>query len=116
MKKINLILLCFIIPFAANAAFTEPEMSQLNEINKSYIKKELDARKNLDMAIKESISNLPKEKESILKLNKLWADATKIKCRLMILESLNTDAEISSKYECFANEYKSEADFLNNIY
>ncbi|WP_241646369.1 hypothetical protein [Rosenbergiella metrosideri] len=105
MKKIKHFSLIFLFSFNVSAAFTEPEMSQLNEINERYIKKENDSRENLSVAIKESIANLPKEKSNILKLHELWSHATKIKCRLAILESLNTDAETASKYECLANEY-----------
>lgn len=116
MKKTNFIFLMIILSFNLSAAFTEPEMSQLSEINENYIKKENDAKIKLDSAIIEAISNLPKEKSNILKLHELWGEATKIKCRLAILESLNTDAEIANKYECLANEYLSEVGFLNNIY
>lgn len=116
MKKIKFASLIVIFSFNVNAALTEPEMSQLNEINEKYIKKEIESREKLNAAIKESIANLPKEKSNILKLHELWSQATKIKCRLAILESLNTDAETASKYECLANEYTSEADFFNSTY
>ena len=116
MKKIKLISFILILSFRVSAAFTEIEMNQLNEINSKYEKKEIDSKKHLNSVIKETIANLPKEKNNILKLHKLWEKTTKIKCRLAILESLNTDAEISSKYECLANEYTSEAKFLNSIY
>lgn len=116
MKKIKLSLLIMIFSFNVNAAFTEPEMSQLNEINKKYINKEIESKVILKSAIKESIANLPSEKTNILKLHELWSQATKIKCRLAILESLNTDAETASKYECLANEYIAEANFLKSTY
>jgi len=116
MRKIKYIPLILIFSANVGAAFTEPEMRQLHEINKTYLKKEVDSREKLNVAIKESIANLPKEKSNILKLHDLWSQATKIKCRLAILESLNTDAETASKYECLANEYTLEADFLNSTY
>ena len=116
MRKINYAPLILIFSANVGAAFTEPEMRQLHEINETYLKKEIDSREKLNVAIKESIANLPKEKSNILKLHDLWSQATKIKCRLAILESLNTDAETASKYECLANEYTLEADFLNSTY
>ncbi|WP_241609228.1 hypothetical protein [Rosenbergiella australiborealis] len=115
-EKIKLISCILILSFKVSAAFTETEINQLNEINSKYKKKEIDSKKHLDLVIKETIANLPKEKNNILKLHKLWEKTTKIKCRLAILESLNTDAEIASKHECLANEYTSEAKFLNSIY
>ncbi len=116
MKKIKLSFLILIYSFNVGAAFTEPEMSQLKEINENYMAKAIESRKNLNAAIKESIANLPNEKSNILKLHEIWNQATKIKCRLAILDSLNTDAEIASKYECLANEYTAEANFLNSTY
>lgn len=116
MKVSNFLILTMFFSFAINAAFTEPEMTQLNDINEKYIKDADIAKKKLNESIKESISNLPKEKSNILRLHKLIEETTKEKCRLMILESLNTDAEIASKYECLANEYNSEARFFRSIY
>ena len=116
MKKIKFSILIVMFPLSVGAAFTEPEMSQLNEINKKYIKKEIESRANLNTAIKEAIANLPTEKSNILKLHALWSQATKIKCRLATLESLNTDAETASKYDCLANEYTAEANFFNSTY
>ncbi len=39
MKKIKLILFILILSFRVNAAFTETEINQLNEINSKYEKK-----------------------------------------------------------------------------
>ncbi|AXF77795.1 hypothetical protein LU604_25270 [Erwinia tracheiphila] len=116
MKVSNFLIITIFFSFSINAAFTEPEMSQLNDINEKYIKEAEIAKKKLNASIKESISNLPKERSNILRLHKLLEEATKEKCRLMILESLNTDAEIASKYECLANEYNSESKFFRSIY
>lgn len=70
MKKIKLSLLIMIFSFNVNAAFTEPEMSQLNEINKKYINKEIESKVILKSAIKESIANLPSEKNKYSKITR----------------------------------------------
>lgn len=116
MRNREFIALTILFSFQISAAFTQPEMTQLREINEKYIKEEIDARKNLELALNEAIANLPKEKSNILKLHELWGKTTKIKCRLAILDSLNTDAETANKYECLANEYTAEAHFLNSTY
>ncbi|QKJ87155.1 hypothetical protein PMPD1_2210 [Paramixta manurensis] len=52
MKKINNILIICMLSLNASAAFTEPEMSQLEEINNKAIKKTEDSRRILDSTIK----------------------------------------------------------------
>jgi hypothetical protein len=65
---------CLLIAFSLNAhaAFTEPEMSQLAEINEKALEKVEMAKKDLDKAIKETIKNIPEEKRRILDLKKSW--------------------------------------------
>ena len=115
MKIINVVFLVSIYSFNANAAFTEPEMSQLEEINKNSIEKTERQKKNLDAIINETIKNIPKEKNKIIDLRKSWDATIKKKCRLAILESLNRDAEIAEENLCLYSEYKLEADFFEGL-
>ena len=115
MKIINVILIASITSLNVSAAFTEPELHQLEEINKEAIKKTENAKNLLDKKIKETISNLPEQKEKIVDLNKTWNITIKKKCNLLIFESLNTYAEIAMKNECLSNEYKSETYFFEQL-
>ncbi|WP_157032560.1 hypothetical protein [Erwinia typographi] len=90
-------------------------LSQLDEINRKSIEKTAEARKNLASAVRESIANIPEEKENIVSLNESWNATIRKKCRLMILESINTDAEIANDNSCLADEYNSETKFLKDI-
>lgn len=115
MKIINTALFISIFSFNVNAAFTEPEMSQLAEINQKSIEKTKNARHLLDITIKKTIEHLPKQKEKILKLEKSWNTTIKQKCRVMIFESINTDAEIAQENTCLSAEYTSAAEFFENL-
>lgn len=116
MKAINYFVLITILSLNVDAAFTEPELSQLEEINTRYTAKTEKAKNNLGFEIKKSIKNLPEEKENILNLERLWGETIKEKCRLAILESSGTDAEIAKKNECLSVEYNNEAEFFRSIY
>lgn len=115
MKIINVILITLITSLNVSAAFTEPELSQLEDINKESINKTEDSKRQLDNKIKETISNLPEQKKNIINLNKSWDETIKKKCRLFIFESLNTDAEIAMENQCLSNEYLSEMDFFERL-
>ncbi len=116
MKATNVLIFIFASTFNVCAAFTEPEMSQLDEINRKSIEKTDEARKNLASAVRESIANIPEEKENIVSLNESWNATIRKKCRLMILESINRDAEIANENSCLADEYNSETKFFKDIY
>ena len=115
MKIINAFWIAILLIPYANAAFTETEVHQLQEINEKYIKKAEDSKALLDKKIQETIKNLPEQKSKIINLNKSWSNTIEKKCELFIFESLNTDAEIAMINECLANEYLSEAEFFERL-
>ncbi|SEQ09925.1 hypothetical protein SAMN05216522_101189 [Rosenbergiella nectarea] len=115
MKMNNAILFLLIYSFNVCAAFTEPEMSQLAEINKNSIEKTKREKKNLELIIIKTIKNLPEQKNKIIDLNKSWSETINKKCKLSIFESINTDAEIAEENLCLYSEYKLEADFFDGL-
>ncbi|WP_241626897.1 hypothetical protein [Rosenbergiella epipactidis] len=115
MKMNNAIFFFLIYSFNGFAAFTEPEMSQLAEINKNSIEKTKMEKKNIELVIKKTIKNLPEQKNKIIELNKSWDETINKKCKLSIFESINTDAEIAEENLCLYSEYKSEADFFDGL-
>ncbi|GLR08991.1 hypothetical protein COO59_00110 [Mixta theicola] len=115
MKVIKIIFFIFIYSFNANAAFTETEINQLDEINKKSIEKSENSKHILEVAIKKTIEHLPKERERILDLEKSWNITIKKKCKVMIFSSLNTDAETAEENSCLSSEYLSAANFFENL-
>jgi hypothetical protein len=115
MKIIKALVFISIYSFNVSAAFTEPEISQLEEINKKFIEKKEKSKELLDETIKKTIQHLPKEKGSILELEKSWSDTIKKKCKIMIFESINTDAEIAEENSCLSDEYTSAANFFESL-
>ncbi|AXF78222.1 hypothetical protein LU631_04705 [Erwinia tracheiphila] len=115
MKIINVIFLAALYSFNVTAAFTEPEMSQLAEINKKSIEKTESEKKNLEATINKTINNLPNEKTKIMDLSESWDATIKKKCKLSIFESLNTDAEIAEENLCLYSEYKAEKEFFEDL-
>ncbi|QGY28406.1 hypothetical protein [Pantoea cypripedii] len=104
---------CLLIAFSLNAhaAFTEPEMSQLAEINEKVLEKVEMAKKDLDKTIK----RIPEEKRRILDLKKSWEVTIQKKCTLEIFESLHRDAEIAERSSCLVDEYKAESEFFYKL-
>lgn len=115
MKTISFIFLLSIASFNLSAAFTEPEMSQLAEINKKSIAKTEMGRKYLDDRVNVAIKNRPKEKNQLIDLRNSWDATIRKKCKLVISESLNTDAEVAEENLCLYSEYKSAADFFEGL-
>lgn len=115
MKIIKIISLFFIFSFSVSAAFTEPEMSQLDEINRKSIEKTEKSRSLFDITIQKTLEHLPEERDKIVDLKKSWDATIKKKCRLMIFESMNTDAEIAEGNSCLSEEYTSAADFFEKL-
>ena len=72
MKIINAFWIAILLIPYSNAAFTETEVHQLQEINEKYIKKAEDSKALLDKKIQETIKNLPELKSKIINLNKSW--------------------------------------------
>jgi hypothetical protein len=108
---------CLLIAFSLNAhaSFTEPEMSQLAEINEKALEKVEMAKKDLDKTIKETIIKIPEEKRRILDLKKSWEVTIQKKCTLKIFESLHRDAEVAERSSCLVDEYKAESEFFYKL-
>ncbi|WP_158783691.1 hypothetical protein [Pantoea sp. BAV 3049] len=117
MKRMiqHVIFYCLIYSAGGHAAFTEPEISQLQAINDNS-EKEMKSSLNL---LKETLNRLakdmPERKKEILDLSLSWNKTIEKKCQVKIHDSLNTDAEIAERNACLTSEYKLEKEFMEKI-
>lgn len=109
--------LIFISAFSFNviAAFTGPETGQLDKVNQSSIEKRQNAEALFNKKIDETTEHFPERMEIFVDLKKSWKETIIKKCQVKIFESINTDAEISSKNKCLSEEYEKAAKFFDEL-
>lgn len=115
MKITNAILFLSVFSFNVNAAFTEAEIKQLEEINKSSVVKKERAKAALGATTEKTIAHFPEQSASITALKKSWEETIKKKCRLLTSASRNSDAEIAAENLCLAKEYAKAATFFDEL-
>lgn len=115
MKKMiqHVIFYGLIYSAGGHAAFTEPEMSQLQAINDNSEKEMKSSLNSLNDTLNRITKDMPERKKEILDLSQSWNKTIEKKCQVKIYDSLNTDAEIAERNACLTSEYKSEKEFMD---